>query len=424
MALPSELSHPVSSLPSRTLPMNRNLPLLALLTSLVTFPACGGDSSSSQPEPPPTPDSGTDAPPDASPEASPNDADAQSPPAWSEPACSAVKGTWAVTFTKDDGATVAPGEGTLGGVAYTYGLAALDTPNVLLAEHSGRILRSEDAGCTWTDLGAAPGVTTVLRPAKGGLAYGFSPNGSVLYRIDGTTILTLSAPTPSIMGVQADPSDGTHVRAGGNDGQLYDSPDRGNTFSAIGTPAPAGCAYVVAFDPSNLAHVLCGTAESGTFVTTNSGATWTASEGDAQYTNTFSAAVSPADGNVVWIEGIQLGWHNGQQIGPEGRRIWRSTDGGLNFTVVLEEGTTTATLFNGNLLAPHPVDTNLLYFTFGTPPLGGNGSESFLYRLDASTSEVVEHRQAGIDSYDALVFSPANPSLIYLGKSAERPNTP
>lgn len=347
-----------------------------------------------------------------------------SPPGWHEPECSQVTGTWAVTFTSDDGATVAPGEGTLGGVAYTYGLAALDTPNVLVAEHAGRLLRSVDAGCSWTDIGAAPQTIMTLVAAPQGRVYGYGGSSDVLFRLDETTVSPLVSPASSIHGLGVDRQSSAHFVVGGEDGQLWESTDSGATFAAFGVPAPSGCFYVVAFDPNDLNHVVCGTIEDGTYYTRDGGMTWTASEGDATYTNTFNAVISPVDSDVVWIEGFQLGWHNGQQIGPEGRRIWRSEDGGATFAPVVVEEDTTATLLNGNLLAAHPADADVLYFTFGTPPVSGLPSESFLYRLDVSSSTLVEHKQNNIDGYDSLAFSPASPAIIYLGKTSERPSSP
>ncbi|HMR76890.1 MAG TPA: hypothetical protein PKD61_17345, partial [Polyangiaceae bacterium] len=339
---------------------------------------------------------------------------------WTTPTCTSVKGTWAVRFTSDEGATIAPGDGALTGVAYTWGLAALDTPNVLVAEHAGRILRSEDAGCTYKDLGAAPASTTRLHAAPGGRAYGYQMNASPMYLVKGQAIQVLKGPSGSIIGMGVSPTDGAWLRVADNDGQLWDSKDEGASFQKIGSPAPKKCFYTVAFDPNDIDHAVCGTITDGTFTTFDGGKLWVEASGDATYANAFSIAVSPVDGGVVWVEGFQLGWHNGQQIGPEGRRIWKSTDGGKTFIVALEAEKTTAKLFNGNLLAPDPVDPAALYFTFGTPPVGGLTSESFLYRLDA-TGKVSEQRQGGIDSYDAIVFSPASPKTIYLAVSSERP---
>ncbi len=341
-------------------------------------------------------------------------------PGWTKPACSSVKGTWAVRFTSDEGATLSPGDGALGGVAYTWGLAALDTPNVLIAEHAGKVLRSTDAGCSFKELGAAPASPTRLHAGEGGRAYGYSVNGSALYLVQGALIKLLKSPASSLVGLTTSKTDGAWLRVADNGGQLWDSKNEGSSFTKVGLPAPKKCFYTVAFDPNDMDHAVCGTITEGTFVTFDGGKSWTASEGDATYANMFSISVSPANANVVWTEGFQLGWHNGQQIGPEGRRIWRSTDGGKNFSVVVEAKKTTAKLVNGNLLAAHPTDEGVLYFTFGTPPVAGLSSESFLYRLDKSGS-LTEKKTAGIDSFDAIVFSPAAPTTVYLGVSSERP---
>src|SRR4051812_18994903 len=52
---------------------------------------------------------------------------------WTAPACKTVTGTAAVTFTLDEGKSLAPTKDQLGGIAYTFGLVALDTPNTLVA---------------------------------------------------------------------------------------------------------------------------------------------------------------------------------------------------------------------------------------------------------------------------------------------------
>ena len=65
------------------------------------------------------------------------------------PTCAMVTGTPAVTFTRDQGATLAPAAEALSGIGYTYGLAALDTPGTLLAWHKADIIISTDDGCSW-----------------------------------------------------------------------------------------------------------------------------------------------------------------------------------------------------------------------------------------------------------------------------------
>ncbi|MBL8744092.1 MAG: hypothetical protein JNK04_23455, partial [Myxococcales bacterium] len=107
-----------------------------------------------------------------------------SPPnEWIVPTCTSITGTDAVTFTKDEGDTLTPGPGALHGVGYT-GLAALDTPNTLLAEHKGELLRSTDAGCSFQAIGTLEGGLFRITAAPGGRAYAWVDNGSAFYRID------------------------------------------------------------------------------------------------------------------------------------------------------------------------------------------------------------------------------------------------
>src|SRR6185436_3347291 len=98
------------------------------------------------------------------------------------------------------------------------GLVGLDTPNTLVAEHKGNILRSEDAGCTWTTVGPGATAPLTLVAARGGRAYAFADNGSVLYRIDGTTLTRLSSLATGVLGLAVDPRESGHVRLGDTSG--------------------------------------------------------------------------------------------------------------------------------------------------------------------------------------------------------------
>src|SRR4051794_15212632 len=69
------------------------------------------------------------------------------------PPCAIVEGTPGVTFTRDEGATLAPIAQPLHGVAYTYGLAVLDVPHTLLAFHRDTLSISNDDGCHWRAVG-------------------------------------------------------------------------------------------------------------------------------------------------------------------------------------------------------------------------------------------------------------------------------
>ena len=73
---------------------------------------------------------------------------------------------------------------------------------------------------------------------------------------------------------------------------------------------------------------------------------------------------------------------------------------------------------SGMLLAPHPINEDVLYFDFGTY-YSGYGTD--IYRFDASTSAVTTTHNS-YDSIDAIEFSPANPEILYLGITAEARN--
>lgn len=331
------------------------------------------------------------------------------PAGWAVPACAAVSGSPAVTFTLDEGQTLAPAP-AISGVVYTAGLVALDTPNVLLAASGGQILRSTDAGCTWASLDTVPAAYMILVANGGDVAYGFSDNDSVLVRIEGTTVTTLTAPASNIIGLGIDPNDPDHIRVGASNGQLYDSPNAGSLWMGLGVPVPgATLSYRVAFDPADIDHVLHGAASIGVSTSTNAGSSWTAATGlasDGSGANAFSIVVSPADGQLVWAEAMDLG--------PTERRIYRSTDGGLTFTGVVTESAD-FNLTNGALMAPHPADQDVLYVEFGTY-FQGYGTD--IYRYDHGTMQVTTTHNDN-DSVSSIAFNPADPGVMYLGRTSE-----
>lgn len=325
------------------------------------------------------------------------------PPAF--PPCSMVTGTAAVTFTRDHGATLAPAAEQLSGIGYTYGLAVLDNGSSLMAWHKSDLIRSDDHGCSWRvvasfdDYDFPPRIVT----AKGGRAYAWSDNRSFLVRYDGNAAVKVKQPV-AFTGFASDPNDADHVRAGGSDGSVWDSGDGGETWTYIGGVGRETIYYRFAFDPADLDHVLAGTAGSGAFFSLDGGRTWSASVIGAG--NVFELAVSPADGNVVWAEGIGL--RDGV------RHIDRSTDGGATFGAVVDQSADVH-LINGTLLAPHPANRDVLYFVFGTY-FQDYGTD--LYRYDASRRTLtVTHNDA--DDIDAIAFSPLQPNLMYLGLEVE-----
>ncbi len=332
------------------------------------------------------------------------------PGEWITPTCTSISGTDAVTFTADEGDTLTPTPGMLQGVGYT-GLAALDTPNTLLAEHKGALLRSEDAGCTWTQIGTLQGGLFKLTAARGGIAYAWVDNGEAFYRIDedGTATL-LDTPADNIVGLGVDPTDGLHLRIGHATGAVSDSVDGGVTWTKQGFPAPTGklsIGYRMVFDPADLDHIVFGQSTMGAAVTIDGAATWSGSTGLGAQANAFNLAISPADGQIVWAESLE--------IGPDDRHVYRSEDGGLTFTSVVDDSSEVQ-LINGNYLAPHATNPDVLYFVFGSA-FQGYGTD--IYRYDHATGMVTKTHN-NHHEVSAIVASPADAGLLYFGLVVEQ----
>ncbi len=331
------------------------------------------------------------------------------PDTWVAPTCDTIQGTDAVTFTMDEGDTLTPTGGVLHGIGYT-GLAALDTPNTLLAEHKGDLLRSTDAGCTWTKIGALSGGLFRLTAAPGGRAYAWVDNGNPLYRIDDGVPTALTNPAVNVVGIGVDPADGLHLRTGDASGAQRDSIDGGVTWSKQGVPAPMvelAVGYRMAYDPADLDHAVFGQSGSDAQVTFDGGATWTPSFGLGKSgANIFSIAISPVDGDIVWVEALE--------VGPNLRHIYRSSDGGLNFDPVVDESAT-VDLINGTLIEPHPTNADAVYFVFGQA-YADYGTDIFEY--DHGTATLTQTHNAN-DNVSAIVANPADPSVLYFGLVVE-----
>ena len=332
------------------------------------------------------------------------------------PDCAMITGTPAVTFTRDDGRTLAPRAEALSGIGYTYGLAALDTFGTLLAWHKNDLLISRDHGCSWRllDTITDPEFPPKIEPAKGGRAYAWSDNRKYFLRYDSSGV-TKSKPPVAFVGVGVDAADGSHIRAGGDDGSLWESHDAGDTWAQIGSlRAGSPIIYRFAFDPANLDHIVAGTSGDGAYFTRDAGRNWSRATGmGAGNVNAFNFAIFPADGEVVWAMAINL-MAADANVPSHGRHIYRSTDGGATYTAVIDEGSGVK-LVNGPVMAAHPRDRNVLYFVFGTRTQG-YGTD--LFRWDASSQTVsVSHNE----QYDinAIAFSPFDPRVMYLGLETE-----
>ena len=324
------------------------------------------------------------------------------------PQCSMITGTAGVTFTHDFGATLAPSAERLQPIAYTYGLAALiDEPETLMAVHRNDLLISTDAGCSWRVAASVAGwdFPPRLTPALGGRVYLWSDNRAFLLRYDARGLRTLKQPVDFI-GLGVDPANGEHLRAGGNDGTIWESADAGESWTRIGALASeVPLFYRFVFDPHDLDHVVAGTVSTGAHYSRDGGKSWTRATMDTRSVNVFELVISPADSNRVWAEGVDMAGNR--------RHIWVSSDGGATYEPVVDEAPG-VDLINGNVMAAHPTDKDVLFFVFGTH-IFQYGTDIYRFDLRSRLLSVTHNTN---DDINAIVFSPADSNLMYLGLEA------
>ncbi len=329
------------------------------------------------------------------------------------PTCT-VNGIPSVTYSTDRGKTLAQVALPFTHVSYSFGVAALDAPGELIAEYDGTIYRSRDAGCSWQAVGGVEISPLQLTDAPGQRAYGWYDNGTYMVRITPHGVFPLRLPgrAGNVVGVGVDRTDGSHVRIGDSNGAIFDSTDGGDTWAQSsrgpGLDPNRNIPYRVAFDPQNLDHIMVGTSVDGNYFTLDGGTRWDRPQivGYHGEYNAFNMVISPVDSNVVWMNAILLNY-NGRTL----RVMLRSTDGGLTYNYALRDSHTIF-LQNGPVMAAHPTDTNVLYFTFGSPTFG-YGSD--IYRYDARTGVTEKFRHPEYDYISAIEFSKQDPSVIYFG---------
>ncbi|HEY0036367.1 MAG TPA: hypothetical protein VGB66_06740 [Longimicrobium sp.] len=335
------------------------------------------------------------------------------------PECTQVTGTGGVTFTTNEGASLTPTNGVLAGVKYTRGLVAL-SGSTLLAAHGGKILRSTDAGCTWTQVSTVPSAYVALVAASPTLAYGYADGPGGLYRVpaDGA-VQVLSSPVPRVRGLAVRAGHPESIRVAGETGQIFESNDHGATWKSVGTPVQADWVFSVAFDPADWNVAFAGTPHTGAWRTENGGLTWSrahvSSPTAQRKQNVFKLEVSPVDPRTVWAAGLDLAERD--LHGTEARYIYLSRDRGHTFTPVLSETPGSAVnIINGPVMAAHPRDPLVLYFVFSSS-FRNYGTD--IIRLDARTGTHTRTHNAYHDVSE-IAFAPGRPDVMYLGVGIEQ----
>jgi photosystem II stability/assembly factor-like uncharacterized protein len=347
------------------------------------------------------------APSDAAPRPS-----SDAPIGWHVPECTSVVGA-PVTFTHDDGLTLAKVESAPTGTTYTTSVIALQEPNQLLAAKGSELYRSEDAGCHWSSLGHVNGDFIQLVPGSGHRAYGYSPHLPDVLVVTENGIAYVRGPGADVRGLAARADEPGTLRLADAKGSVYASKDNGETWTWLGA-APVvteGSVQAIAFGGVALDRVVIAM-WGGVYTSVDGGKQWEWAKGLSRVSaNIFSVAISPADERTVWVEGIDLA----EEDALDSRHVWISRDGGLDFEIVVT-ASDSVTLANGVPMLAHSADPDILYFTWGT---GLHGIGSKLYKVSAQRRSVTFTANP-YSKIMALTASPADAGTLYLGLSSEQ----
>jgi hypothetical protein len=318
-----------------------------------------------------------------------------------------------VTFTRDDGATLAPLAQDMDGTTYTTSVIALQTANTMLAVQDSLLFRSEDAGCTWKPLGHAEGDFIELVPGVASRAYGWSPYRSDVFVVTESGVTYVPGPGAEVRGLAAHRTQAGRLRLANARGEVFATDDEGRSWTRVGAVpvVTEGSVKRVAFGGASLDRVVVAML-GGVYTSADGGRRWDPAQGlSSTSANIFAIAISPLDDRIVWAEGVDL-----SQSGElDGRHLYISRDGGARFEVALT-ASADVTLPNGVPMLPHPADPDVLYYTWGTA-FQGIGSK--LYRVSAR-SRSATFKSNPYHRIEALTASPADASLIYLGLSNEQ----
>lgn len=319
---------------------------------------------------------------------------------WEAPACDAVTGSAALTWTADGGATVAPTDGTLDPNAQVRAILPLAAPGAVIAVRDGELYRSADAGCTWTAEALSDRQDRDLVLGPGDIVWGWSETLDTLLRIDGATVTSAPAPDEPIVGLGVDPADADHLRAGDGGCNIYESLDGGQSWALLfEAPVTTLQATSVAFDPDDLDRVICAQTHEALWLSTDGGDRWDQGRGltSAGELKVFTALFVPGEPEGVWAHGVYTG--------ADARdAVFRSSDGGLNWVEVLSEADGVS-LASGARLAVHPGAPNVLAIADGPA----------LYTYDAAEDHLTTNTPVAERDIQGLAACPASPGMWYLG---------
>lgn len=259
-----------------------------------------------------------------------------------------------------------------------------DTVYVATSGTSG-VYRSVNGGESWVLTTLPSNCGPVLVERSSGMAYAAcqqslwkSSNAGLSWSLALTR--TTTSAFPGLAGAVAVSS--TVIYVGDTDGGVWRSSDAGTTWAKRGAPA-AKSIRQVAVDPTNLSLVYA-TISDKVFKSSDGGAIWSeiTPAGDTDF---YAVAVSPHSSSLVFVG-------TGENGG--GKRLYKSTDGGLNWTTLGGQHAAVSRI------GFHPTNASYIYLQGEMSPDGGATWQGF--------------EAAG----GGWAIDPRNPSVIY-GNSSQ-----
>lgn len=207
------------------------------------------------------------------------------------------------------------------------------------------------------------------------------PASSTQWTFIGPRPTGTSSPTAGrVPALALDPSNPQVVYAGAAQGGVWKTTDGGANWTPLTDDQASLAMGAIAVAPSNTSIVYAGTGElsfssssyygAGVLKSVNGGATWTqtGSPAGAPFAGPFSSglggmyiggmAIHPSDPNVVFV--------SARRFSNSGSGIYRTTDGGNNWTeVLLTNPNTGAGMPAGSAIQYRPGITSVLYAGFG-----------------------------------------------------------
>jgi photosystem II stability/assembly factor-like uncharacterized protein len=179
----------------------------------------------------------------------------------------------------------------------------------------------------------------------------------------------------------------------------------GLKFRSIGPAVASGRVMSIAVNPKNKVEYYVGVASGGVWKTVNDGTTWTPIFDKEGSFSIGSVALDPNDASVVWVG---TGESNSQRSVDYGDGIYRSDDGGKNWTNL---GLKKSEHIGRVVIDPR--DSKVLYVA-AEGPLWGPGGDRGLYKTTDGgktwkAALTISENTGVVD----VALDPANPDILY-----------